>query len=801
MASTTTRAAAPNGDNLGGNGASAPSSSFPSSWNCYVPFGSETDDGACLEASGNNKTKRQNKTTFGEEEEEEEEDNAPNGVRENLSVFWSMSLPYFREKTEARCHFGGLVILMLLDSSARIAFSYLARDFWSALGDKDADRFYGVVRTFLVALCLLAPINVLYRFQRQRLAIRWRKWMTERILELYFYNPHRVYYRLEQQQQQQQQQQQRGIGGAKKKAIAFVDNPDQRLAEDVRSFTQYSLSLFLTVAISCIDLAAFSVVLYTIEPNLFVSIIAFAAFGTLATWVLGKDLVRLNFRRLSREADFRYSLVRLREHAESIAFFRGEATEGREVRKRFDRLLENDYAVIGKQRNLEFFTVSYNYLTWLLPVVVIAPQYMEGLVELGVVQQAAAAFGHVLDDLSLIINEFEGLSEFSASIGRLHQFLRAVRDADPSRNSGNMDSDGDGGAAFLMGRPSSASGSGDGIFRSAPESGGVGLGDTTTTTSEESPSLALREFPPSSGLSVTGGGTSALSIRNLCLYTPDALSSGGSTPSSSGDPKRRQQQLQQPRGRILIQNLCLELEWGKRLLIIGPSGVGKSSLLRAIAGLWTSGTGSIDRAGASDVYFLPQKPYCPLGTLRDQLLYPFRSSESDVPANAATKAVPEAPSESENRKLLGILDKTGLGKLAGRSGDGDPIRGLDAVVDWGNVLSLGEQQRLAFGRILYHEPSLVILDEATSATDVSAEENLYGLLEGTTYVSVGHRPTLLRYHDTRLCLFGEGRHPRNPESNEATSAEITSETANWTIGPISSEAGRVASEEVDLFYR
>jgi ABC-type uncharacterized transport system fused permease/ATPase subunit len=734
----------------------------------------------------------------------------PTSMRQHLGIFWAMSLPYFRESGEARCLFAFLVVLMILNSASNIAFSYLARDFWSALGDKDADEFYKVMKRFLIALCLLAPINVLYTFQRKKLAIRWRTWMTERILEMYFYNPHRIYYRLEQSG---------GGGNGQKGATSpigttaktnnsngddentsertnFVDNPDQRLAEDVRSFTQYSLSLFLTVAISIIDLTAFSIVLYTIEPALFLSILGFAAFGTLATILLGKDLVRLNFQRLSKEADFRYSLVRIRENAESIAFFRGEATEGREVQRRFDSLLVNLYLVIGTQRNLEFFTVSYNYLTWILPVVVIAPQYMEGLVELGVVQQAAAAFGHVLDDLSLIINEFEGLSEFSASIGRLHQFINAIRDVDPDRDE----------FAPLMGRPPSSNdgdnenGTGettDGIFNVTTKNNATMIAKRSVLL-QSSPAeqyttnnncIILKESSPVPDGSNNYG--PALSIRNLCLSTPNALSDSNTTTTTAATLARRKR-------RSLITNLDLELKWGQKLLIIGPSGIGKSSLLRAIAGLWKSGSGWIERAHFSNVYFLPQRPYCPLGSLRDQLLYPFHSCSNSNNNNFpnAQNDIDRLPQQTDDSLLLDILESVNLSDLAKRSGDGDPFCGLDTILDWGNVLSLGEQQRLAFGRILVHKPRLVILDEATSAMDVRAEARMYGLLSDVTCVSVGHRPTLLKYHDTKLTLFKleDTHHEIDPDGS-------SSSKGNYTLGTILSTADGVASEEVDLFFR
>jgi len=734
-----------------------------SPWNCYIPFFDGNDDDAAIDIEESSSAPFSPPSSSVEKKTTD--------FRRQWKAFWKMSLPYFYESSEGKCLFVGLIILMLLDSSARVFFSFLARDFWSALGDKDADRFYYVMKCFLISLLLLAPINVFYRFQRQRLAIKWRKWMTERILNLYFYNPHQIYYRLERN------------GGTKTAAAGemptpnssssfntvnnyYVDNPDQRLAEDVRSFTQYSLSLFLMVAISVIDLAAFSVVLFTIEPMLFLSILGFATFGTIMTVLLGKDLVWLNFKRLQKEADFRFSLIRIRENAESIAFFRGERMEGYEVKRRFTNVVNNCYDVIGTQRNLEFFTTSYNYLTWILPVVVIAPQYMAGNVELGVVQQAAAAFGHILDDLSLIINSFEDLSEFSASVERLHQFVHAVQYTDPDRDEysplmgycippdhkDNYDTD-----TGTYTAPSIK----DGVFKKS--------------AAENDAEISLQQLPPlfdddpgSKNIQST-----ALSIRNLCLCTPN-------------------------RNRILLHSLDLELKWGEKLLIIGKSGIGKSSLLRAIAGLWTTGSGIIKRPNISDVYFLPQKPYCPIGSLRDQLLYPF-CANTTMTARNDDKSVPKKTKEQNDRlpvvvsdeKLLQILIKVDLYNLATRSGDGDPIRGLDAIVDWSNVLSLGEQQRLAFGRVLVNRPSLVIADEATSAMDVSAEEIMYKLISNLTYVSVGHRPTLLKYHDKRLQL-----HKLNNNDDKDGSR------CNFTFDDICSTTAKgITGDEVNLFFQ
>jgi ABC-type uncharacterized transport system fused permease/ATPase subunit len=450
--------------------------------------------------------------------------------------------------------------------------------------------------------------------------------------------------------------------------------------------------------------------------------------------------VGLNFAKLVREADFRYSLVRLRENAESIAFYSGEDLEGRSISERFAKVIDNRKDIITAERNLEFFTTAYRYFIQILPVWVVAPQFFAGSIQLGVVSQSSGAFNHILSDLSIIVNQFEQLSTFSAGIDRLSQFFLAMREADSERYAD----------MGLLQMPSN-------------ETEAIKNTTVTTNGSKEFDTIDLCRMSPDSM------GQCLLKTNQLTLCTPDQK-------------------------RVLIRDLDLSLKEGENLLIVGNSGAGKSSLLRAIAGLWTAGDGSIARPRDEDVYFLPQKPYCALGSLKDQLLYPSLedANPDDYPEGHVLSRAHLLHQSLTDDDLLEVLKAVDLEDLPTRSGDGDPIKGLQAVLDWSNMLSLGEQQRLAFGRVLVNRPRLCILDEATSALDMVAEARMYQLLQnmarksftdggklsapGLTYISVGHRPSLVAFHDKRLRLGGEEIHEFN--DIEKAHSEVSSVISN-----------------------
>lgn len=543
--------------------------------------------------------------------------------------FWDIAAPYWRqeEKWKARGLLVLLVLLLLGQTGFAVLFNEQTGEFTSALAARDGDRFWTAIRWCLALVAGAVPIYALYYYVRDTLGNHWRRWLTHRFLASYFKD--RNFYELN--------------------ASATIDNPDQRIAEDINTFTQRALFFLLIFIGALLQLAAFSHVLWSIARELVYFLVFYALAGTLLTvYVFGKPLIGLNFRQLQREADFRFSLVRVREKAEAIALYHGEAQELRRVRQRFGRAFDNFNRLIRRQLYLNLFQYAYSMLTIVLPSALIASRVLSGELEVGRAIQAAGAFAAVLSAISVIIENFEGLSRFAAGIDRLDTFY-----------------------GLLTGTAASRS----------PERGRI---------------VSIED--------------SRLALERVTLQTPRSE-------------------------RILVRELSITVKPGEGLMIVGASGTGKSSLLRAIGGLWYAGSGTILRPPEGDLLFLPQQPYMFAGTLRSQLLYP------DV-----DRHVPD-------RRLQELLEQVNLPELARRFG------GLDAEMDWEKVLSIGEQQRLAFARVLHIQPRFAILDEATSALDAANESHLYRQLArtSTTLVSVGHRPAILQYHRQVLELTGDGQ--------------------------------------------
>ena len=544
--------------------------------------------------------------------------------------FVRVAKPYWlgEEKKKAWCLMLLLIGLMLVETKLAVMLNDQAGEMTSALAGKNGSRFWTAVRACLFTLAFAVPVYAFYYYMRDLFANQWRRWLTNRFLDGYLKG--RKYYELG--------------------ADSAIDNPDQRISEDINTFTGRSINFLLIFIGSAMQLVAFSAVLWSIS-HLLVGVLAlYALIGTVvALYVFGNPLIHLNFWQLRREADFRFSLIRLRENAESIAFYRGEAQERAHIDSKFGKVIHNYARLIRKQRSLNLFQRTFSQLTLVLPGVILAGGVLSGELEVGKAIQAAGAFTAVLGAVGVIVDNFESLSRFVAGIDRLQALSKLVMaDAEDAK------------------------------------------------AADAHPRIARREGEH-------------FALDSVTLHPPQSE-------------------------RVLIKELNLTLKPGDALLITGESGCGKSSLLRAIAGLWHTGSGTIHHPPQEACFFLPQQPYLQAGTLRSQLIYPSTHTQLS------------------DEQLLAILEQVHLPRLAERVG------GLDAVQDWEKLLSVGEQQRLAFGRVLVHNPRIVILDEATSALDSGNEASLYASLRaaGTTLISIAHRPAVLRHHTHVLRLLGEG---------------------------------------------
>lgn len=519
-----------------------------------------------------------------------------------------------------------LVVLLVADTRFNVLFNAQAGEFTSALAARDGTRFWHSIRTYLWLLLGAVPIYAYYYYTRDQLGLQWRRWLTHSFLDRYF--KHHAFYHLLSRPE--------------------IDNPDQRIADDIASFTQQSLAFLLLFVGGVFQLVAFSSVLWSISSYLVLFLVLYAVAGTMIAFgVFGEKMVTLYFHQRRVEADFRFGLVRIRENAEAIALYHGESQEQEQVKGLFGAAFANYDKLIRWSLRLNFFQYSHSLLTVVLPSVIIAPRVLSGELEVGRIVQAEGAFAAVLAALTLLVGYLENLSRFAAGVGRLDTLAHSLVRPRLSKN---------------------------------PERGRI-----VTRTGEH------------------------LGLADVTLHTPNYE-------------------------RTLVKSLTVSVPPGDGLMIVGASGLGKSSLLRVIAGLWDAGSGIVDRPHSGNILFLPQHAYMIRGTLRQQLSYP-----------ALSRRVTD-------QALREVLERVNLPGLEDRCG------GFDVALDFEKVLSVGERQRLAFARVLLNEPRYVLLDEATSALDGENESALYRQLQGsaTTLVSVSHHPALVKYHSQVLELTGEG---------------------------------------------
>jgi putative ATP-binding cassette transporter len=553
-----------------------------------------------------------------------------------LTAFWALAKPYWVSEQRAK----GLALLAAVIGLAlalvwiNVQLNAWNNDFYNAIQEKKIDDFYRLLGTFTLLVFAYIGIAVYRFYLQQMLQIEWRTWLNERFLADWLSD--RAYYKL--------QLLDRG-----------TDNPDQRIAEDLNLFVSNTLSLGLGLLSAVVTLVSFVAILWTLSGTLelgWVSIpgymvwcaLLYAGLGTWLTHKIGKPLIGLDFNQQRYEADYRFSLVRLRENSEGVALYRGENEELANFRARFAAVITNWWGIMRKQKQLNFFTISYAQLAIIFPFVVAAPRYFSGAIQLGGLMQIASTFGYVQGSLSWFIDAYPQFASWKATVDRLTGFSASLE--------------------------------------------------------------RVREEGAQLDGERTEGPGASLSLEDLNLSLP--------------------------LGKPLLAATTLELRKNEDVLVSGPSGAGKSTFFRALAGIWPYWKGRVRLPKGARLLFLPQKPYLPIGSLKHAVCYPEDANRF---------------SDEEIRESLKAVDLQSL------------AFDLERSENWAQVLSGGEQQRLAFARALLNRPDWLFLDEATASLPDEDQAALYRLLRerlpSTTLVSIGHREGLAQYHQKHLAWRGD----------------------------------------------
>lgn len=561
--------------------------------------------------------------------------------------FWRISGAYFtgRDSVPVWALLAAVLLMTVLAVRMTVLLSYQGNEMYTALqfaaqgfAQGDAAALDAAEKAFwhsLLIFAILATIHVarslLDLYIGQGFDIRWRRWLTDHVTTDWLEG--RAFYR-------------------GRFVDATIDNPDQRIQADITDFVQVSRSLSMGAVGAVVSLVSFTQILWDLSGPMTVfgaeipRAMVFLVFGyvlvsTIVAFWLGRPLIRLNFLNERLTANFRYALVRVRDGAENVAFYRGEGVERRGLLSRFAAVLANYWRIVFRTLKFNGWNLGVNQLAVVFPILIQAPRFFTGAITLGDVTQSATAFGQVHDSLSFFRESYDTFAGYRASLIRLDGLRRANH------------------------------------------------------VSRELPALEATDLD------------TALELDGVHVRTPD--------------------------GTPLITDLDLTMGPGEALVVKGRSGSGKTTLLRSLAQMWPYTEGRIRRPAGRRTLFLSQMPYLPLGDLRTAVAYPGD------------------PADLDDDTIRATLRKVQLGNLVDR---------FDEEQDWAKILSPGEQQRIAFARILLLRPALAFLDEATSAVDEGLEYALYDLVRTEVpecmLFSVSHRSTVDQHHTRQLELSGEG---------------------------------------------
>jgi vitamin B12/bleomycin/antimicrobial peptide transport system ATP-binding/permease protein len=529
---------------------------------------------------------------------------------------------------------GAILVILVGNMFGQVRLNQWNGAFFDAVERRDASAFFHQLLIFLVIVVVLLALVVAQTWLQERLKIRLRQRLTQVLLDIWL-KPNRAY--------------QMGFMGENSA------QPDQRMQEDCRLFSELSTELGVGMLQAFLLLVSFIGVLWALSGPVSFNLggreititgymvwvaVGYAGIGSGLTWLVGRPMIRLNTLRYAREAELRFALVRVNESAESVALYNGEPDERRNLDEFVDAVLKASRRLSGGLARLTWITSGYGWLAIVVPILAAAPDYFSGRLSFGEMMMVVGAFNQVQAALRYFVDNFPKIADWRSAVLRVATFRQAAIDLDE-------------------------------------------------VTAE---SRKIETSPHPKGW---------LSFEGVSIALND--------------------------GSILIEDATAEIQPGERVLIMGESGAGKSTLFRAISGLWPWGSGRIRIPKPEEMMFLPQRPYLPLGTLRAAISYP---------------ASPETFDDAEVREAL---ERCGLGEF---------VEMLDKHERWDKSLSLGQQQRVAFARVLLHRPKWVFMDEATSALDEENQASMLALFEnelkGASVLSIGHRPGLEEFHTRTL---------------------------------------------------